>query len=126
MPEFEHGAPWFGAGPLGITFLTVRRKAGPASRTFTPMYRVAWSAPANRMIGRSDFYRVGNYFAVVGKRFKAPDVTRLWWQSLRRRVAKLAVQVPSEGPLDRGEKSIWALPGALQRIREGALRADNP
>ncbi len=126
LPEFEHGAPWFGPGPLGIVFLTVRRKAGPASRMFTPMYQRAWSAPANEVIGRSDFYWVGNYYSIVSKKYKAPPVTQLWWQSLRRRVAKIAVQVPSEGALDRGTKSIWAFPGALERIREGALRADNP
>ena len=125
-PEVEHGAPWFGPGPLGIIFLTVRRKAGPASRTFTPMFRGAWTAPANRVIGRSDFYWVGDHFGTVSKRYRAPQVTRIWWQSLRRRVAKLAVQVPSEGPLDRGTKSIWAFPGAVERIRHGALRADNP
>jgi hypothetical protein len=123
VPQFEHGAPWFGPGPLGIIRLELRRKAGPAGRVFSPMHS-RWSAPANQVIGRSDFYWVGNYYSVLGK--KAAKATELWWQSLRRRVAKVAVQVPTSGPLTRGPKSIWAFPAALEEIKRGVRRADNP
>ena len=125
-PEVEHGAPWFGPGPLGIIFLTVRRKAGPASRTFSPMYRGAWSAPANQVIGRSDFFWIGNYYSVISSKYKAAKSTQAWWQSLRRRVAKMAVQIPASGSWRGRDKDIWAFPQALGAIRAGAFRADNP
>jgi len=123
VPQFEHGSPWFGPGPLGIIRLTVRRKAGPASRTFSP-WDSSWSAPANKVIGRSDFYWVGNYYGTLGR--KAPKATELWWQSLRRRITKVAVQITSSGPPTRGRNGIWAFPAALEQIKMGALRADNP
>src|SRR5688500_1301012 len=93
-PEVERdhgGVPWVGAGPLGIIWLTIRRTAGAKSRIFRPMTARPWSAPANEVIGLSTFAWIGNHYSIIG--YKAPAETLRWWNALRRRVAKVAVQI---------------------------------
>jgi hypothetical protein len=119
------GVPWFGPGPLGIIWLTVRRRAGTTGETFRPVSLARpWSARASEVIGLSTFMWIGNYYSVIGSR--APEATVGWWNSLRRRVAKMATQIPTSGPITGRSKSVWAFPAALEQIRRGAKRADNP
>lgn len=120
----ERGVPWFGPGPTGIIWLTVRRKAGPATRTFSAMTARPWTAPANEVIGLSTFGWIGNYYSIIGH--PAAESTAKWWKSLGRRVAKVAVRVPSSGPLSGRTRDVWAFPAALAEIRQGRRRADNP
>jgi hypothetical protein len=124
VPEFERGgAPWFGPGPLGIIFLTVRRTAGPASRIFRPMTERPWSAPANDVIGLSTFNWIGNEYRDVGH--AASEETQRWWNALRRRIAKRAIQIPRDGRWTGADKDVWAFPAALEQIKAGRRRADN-
>jgi len=106
------------SAPLGIIWLRIRRFAEPANVTYSPfaMYR-PWKAPASEVIGRSDFFWIGNYYSIIGD--KADLKTDQWWKSLRNRIAKVAVQIPSTGPIDRKPKEIWAFPQALEKIRAG-------
>jgi hypothetical protein len=123
--ERDHGGvPWFGPGPVGIIWLTIRRTAGPRSRVFRPMIERPWSAPANEVIGLSTFGWIGNEYRIIGS--PAPEATEQWWRSLRRRVAKVALQIPSDGRITGKPKAVWAFPAALARIRAGVKRADNP
>jgi hypothetical protein len=101
------GVPWVNASPVGNFWLSIRRR----------------SRDNRRYIGRSDLHWIGNYYGGVG--YRAPRSTQRWWDSLRRRIAKVAKQIPASGPLNRrGE--VWAFPAALARIRKGAKRAANP
>jgi hypothetical protein len=123
--ERDHGGvPWFGPGPLGIFRLTIRRTAGPKSRIFRPMMARPWSAPANEVIGLSTFAWIGNHYSIIG--YKAPRATERYWNALRRRIAKVAVQIARDGPLHRKPTDVWAYPAALARIKSGVRRADNP
>jgi hypothetical protein len=127
IPEFERdhgGVPWFGPGPLGIFRLTIRRTAGTKRDIFSPMTARPWTAPANEVIGLSTFGWIGNHYSIIG--YKAPKATELYWNTLRRRIAKAAVKIPSDGPLGGKYKSIWAFPAALAEIKRGRKRADNP
>jgi hypothetical protein len=112
VPRFEResgGVPWFGPGPLGIIRLMVRRTAGPGARDY---------------IGLSEFAWIGRYYSTLG--YKPAKSTEQWWSDLRRRVAKIAVHIPTEGPLTGKYKAVWAFPAALAAIKRGQKRADNP
>jgi len=121
----EPGVPWISAAPLGNIWLRIHRSAGSASQTFRPTSMARpWTAPASEVIGRSEFHWIGNYYSIVGDR--APRVTEQWWKSLRKRIAKVATQIPAAGPIARKPKEVWAFPQALEQIRAGRRRADNP
>ena len=120
----ERGVPWLGPGPTGVVWLSIRRKAGTARESFSPMTGRSWSAPANEVIGLSSFNWIGNYYAVIGSRPAAS--TERWWKALRRAVAKLADPIPTSGPITGRPKDVWAFPAALAQIRQGRRRADNP
>jgi hypothetical protein len=107
VKPFARGVPWVNASPVGNVWLTIRRRSG-ADR---------------RHIGRSDLHWIGNYYGSIG--YRAPQSTKDWWDSLRRRIAKLAKQIPASGSL-KGKGEVWAFPAALARIRKGAGRAANP
>jgi hypothetical protein len=125
VKPFVKGVPWFGPGPLGIIWLTIRRTAGTAGQTFRPSSMARpWTARASEVIGRSDLNWIGNYYSIVG--YRAPEATGRWWKSLRTRVAKVAIQIPSSGPITGSPKAVWAFPEALRWIRSGVKRADNP
>jgi hypothetical protein len=125
VKPFVKGVPWFSAAPVGIITLRIRRSAGKANQTFRPSSLARpWTARASEVIGRSEFYWIGNYYSIIGDR--APKVTEVWWKSLRKRIAKAANQIPASGPITRKPKEVWAFPQALQQIRGGARRADNP
>ena len=104
---FEKAVPWISASPLGNIRLSIRRRSAD-----------------RRTIGRSDFHWVGNYYSIIG--YRASAQTKRWWNWLRRRIAKLATQIPASGPITRKPGEIWAFPAALERIRKGAKRAVNP
>ena len=80
VKPFEKGVPWFGPGPLGIVYLTVRRKAGPPGRTFSPMTQRPWRAPADEVIGLSEISWIGNHYSILGR--PAHESTVRWWKSL--------------------------------------------
>jgi hypothetical protein len=121
----EPGVPWISAAPLGNIWLTIRRSAGTANQTFRPTSMARpWTARASEVIGRSEFHWIGNYYSVIGER--APRVTEEWWKSLRKRIAKVATQIPTTGPITRKPKEVWAFPQALEKIHGGMRRADNP
>jgi hypothetical protein len=116
--------PWISTAPLGVIWLRVRRKAGRGTSTYSPYTDPSWSAPANEVIGMSTFNWIGSYYSIIGQ--KPAKSTQLWWQSLRRRVAKIAQQIPSTGRLTGKDKEVWAFPAALEQIKRGARRADQP
>ena len=124
VKPFEPGVPWFGPAPTGIIYLTLRRKAGPRERTYSPMTTRPWTAPADQVIGVSEFSWIGNYYSIIGN--AAPESTVRWWKSLRQRAAKTAVRVPNAGPLSGKVKDVWAFPAALAEIKKGRKRADGP
>ena len=107
--SFQKGEPWFGPAPLGIIWLRIHRYAGPANVTFSPISMSRpWKAPASEVIGRSDFFWIGNYYSIIGE--KVHPATEQWWKSIRKRIAKVAVQIPATGPINRTLKEIWAFP----------------
>jgi hypothetical protein len=110
VPQFEarDNAPWFGPGPVGIIWLTIRRSAS--------------SDP--RAIGRSDFNWIGNEYRTIG--YPAPEATERWWRSLRRRIAKVATPVSSSGAITIKPLDVFAFPSALSALRAGRNRAANP
>ena len=124
VKPFHAGVPWISTGPLGVIWLRIRRTVGPRSQVYSPYTDRSWSAPANEVIGMSTFNWIGNYYSVIGQ--KAAKPTELWWQSLRRRVAKTAEHIPSTGRLTGKSKSVYAFPAALERIKAGTRRADQP
>jgi hypothetical protein len=126
VKPFAAGEPWFGPAPLGIIRLSIRTKAGPANQIYRPTTLARpWSAPASQVIGRSDFHWIGRYYSIIGD--VPAKSTEQWWNALRRRIAKTAKPISSSGPLTQKEPGrIWAFPHALQQIRKGAKRADNP
>ena len=121
----ENGVPWISAAPLGIIRLTIRRTAGGADETFTATSLARpWRARASDVIGLSGFGWVGNYYSIIGDR--APAATSKWWKSLRRRIEKMAIGIPTSGPLRAKPREAWAFPAAMGEIRRGKRRADNP
>ena len=120
----QPGVPWISTGALGVIWLRVRRKAGPATSTFSPYTDPSWRAPANEVIGMSTFNWIGSYYSIIGER--PAKSTQLWWQSLRRRIAKVAEQIPSTGRRSDTRKSVWAFPAALEQIKRGVRRVDQP
>jgi hypothetical protein len=100
--------PYFGAGHPGVIWpkARIRGSDGPDA------------------IGMSSFEWIGNRYRSIRK--GAPDVTEKWWQRLRRQVKKRAVCIPREGPIDGPKAEILALPSALRRIQDGAIRDVNP
>jgi hypothetical protein len=76
------------------------------------------------MIGRSDFFWIGNYFRDLrGPRGRA---TQKWWNTLRRNIARKSKRVPSSGSLTSKPADIHAFPHALKKIQAGTQRAENP
>lgn len=99
--------PFFGAGHPGIIWLNAET-----------------AGPDGEEIGMSGFEWIGNRYRP--EECGAHSATERWWGRLRKRIRSAAVQVPRLGPLDGPDPDIWALPGALSRLRLGATRAINP
>ena len=74
------------------------------------------------VIGLSTFSWIGNHYSIIG--YRADPSTERWWQSLRRRIAKMAVKIPSSGRLTSNPKDVWAFPAALEQIRRGRKRGN--
>ena len=100
--------PYFGPGHPGIYWLD----AQTSSR---------WDSEA---IGLSAFEWIGNHYKPTGR--EAPPVTKQWWERLRRWVKKQAVRIPRVGQWNGPDAEIWAFPGALEEIRSGKRRDENP
>ncbi len=114
-------APWIGPGPLGIINLRIRRRAGRRGQFYgVTNARPRWVAPAHEVIGLTQCSWIGDYYE------KAPKTTHKWWESLRRRVAKVAQRIPTTGRWTGYPKEVWAFPAALALIQQGVKRADNP
>ncbi len=75
-------------------------------------------------LGLSAFGWIGNRYGAIGN--PAPPKTKKWWERLKRWVKKQAVQIPREGPIDGSKAEIWAMPGALEEIKGGRARDNNP
>jgi hypothetical protein len=99
--------PFFGGGHPGIIWLDAET-----------------TGPEGEEIGMSSFEWIGNRYRPEG--LAAHPATERWWKRLKERIRSNAVQVPRLGPLDGPDPEIWALPGALSRLRSGAIRAINP
>ena len=100
--------PYFGAGDPGIYWLNAQTAS-------------TWTAES---IGLSSFEWIGNHYKIIGK--EAPLATRQWWERLRRWVKKQAVRIPRAGNWDGPDAEIWAFPGALEEIKAGKHRDENP
>lgn len=98
--------PYFGAGHPGIVWLNSRP--------------TGWEAE----IGLSSLEWSGNRYRTIGSPAH-PDTER-WWRRFGRSIRKHAVRIPRSGPPDGPEPEIWALPQAIDLIRSGASRDDNP
>jgi hypothetical protein len=99
--------PFFGGGHPGIIWLNAET-----------------AGPNGEEIGMSGFEWIGNRYRPEGLSARPP--AEQWWRRLEERIRSNAVQVTRLGPLDGPDPEIWALPGALSRLRSGAIRAINP
>ena len=68
----------------------------------------------------------GLHYQVILQGEGAKPTTEKWWKRLRRQITKRAVRIPREGPTDGPDAEIWALPSALESIRNGTFREMNP
>jgi hypothetical protein len=100
--------PYFGAGHPGVYWLNIKTTSNRDANT----------------IGLSSFEWIGNRYRIIGN--PAPTVTKKWWERLGRWVKKQAIQIPRKGYLNENEPEIWAMPGALEEIKSGRERDDNP
>lgn len=76
-------------------------------------------------IGISSFGWVGNRYSVIGS--PAPLVTKAYWEKLRRWISKNSKKkISREGPLDAGEKEIYAFQNAYEKFLGGTKREQNP
>jgi hypothetical protein len=107
-PGANPATPYFGAGHPGVYWLNAKTE----------------SSREEGALGLSSFEWIGNRYAAIGS--PAPPITKKWWERLRRWVKKIAVQIPREGHVDGEGKEIWALPGALNEIKQGRIRDVNP
>jgi hypothetical protein len=100
--------PYFGPGHPSVVWLNVltRPLRGPDG------------------IGLSSFEWIGNHYSVIG--FPASATTEKWWKRLRSFAKKNGERIPRAGPVDGPNPEIWAFPRALELIKAGAHRADNP
>jgi len=110
--EIRSGAnahqPYFGAGHTGVVWWNVKIESK--------------QLPG---LGLSSFEWIGNHYKIIGQ--PAKPETEAWWKRLRNAVRRLkAVRVPRSGPVDGPRPEIWALPSALQKIRDGVARDLNP
>ena len=96
--------PYFGSGHTGIFWLNLNEK--------------------KETLSLDSFEWIGNHYSILGD--KAPEVTMKWWQRLRRFVKKNATQIPRTGNIENDDKEIWVFPGALEEIKSGKKRDDNP
>ncbi len=97
--------PYFGAGHPAIFWLNVRLKE-------------------NGIVGMSSFEWIGNHYSQIDR--PAPEVSKKWWERLRRWVKKQSFIIPRDGPLDGTGKEIWAFSSALLEFESGVQRATNP
>ena len=100
--------PYFGGGHPGVVWLNMRPAGTDGSGS----------------IGMSSFEWIGNRYKILGE--GAKPTTEKWWKRLRRQIARRAVRIPREGPTGGPHAEIWALPSALESIRDGTLRELNP
>lgn len=102
------GMPFFGAGHPGVIWWNVRTQS---HRTHG--------------IGLSSFEWIGNRYRLLGR--SAHPTTEAWWKKLRKLVKnQKAIRIPRSGSLDGPNAEIWSLPSALDKIRKGMPRDDNP
>lgn len=97
--------PYFGAGHPAVFWLNVR--CGDAAE-----------------IGLSSFGWIGSHYSMLNG--PVPDGANKWWGRLKRWVNKNATRIPRQGPVDGGNKEIYAFEGALVSIANGAARKMNP
>ena len=70
------------------------------------------------------FEWIGNHYSALGRR--APEVTKEWWESLRKMVKRRARRIPRSETMAGSDTAVYAMPGALQAITNGAWRDRNP
>jgi hypothetical protein len=100
--------PYFGAGHPGIIWLNARAK----------------SKRTPDAIGMSSFEWIGNHYRCIGN--AATPETERFWKRLGKAIKKGAKRLPRGAPWDGPHPEIWALPDALEDIRAGTPRDDNP
>jgi hypothetical protein len=100
VPGVERRVPYFGAGHYGIVRLDLR--------VFPDR------------LGMTSFDWIASRYD------KAPDATVRWWRRFGRGFTKVATRVPRSGPLDGRFPEVWALPKAVQAIKDGIKRETNP
>jgi hypothetical protein len=96
--------PYFGAGHPAVVWLEVRTRGRERAGA----------------LGMSSFQWIGNRYG------PAPPAAKKWWQALGRHVRKCGKRVPRRGRLTGRDPEVWAMPSALERLRAGAARDDNP
>jgi hypothetical protein len=97
--------PYFGPGHPGIVWLNARVESHP------------------NCVALSSFEWIGNWYSIIGS--PAPKVTEKWWQSLRRRIRKVATHVPRGGPGASTPPEIYALPDAQHKFEVGWFGGNN-
>lgn len=100
--------PYFGPGHPGVYWLDLRTRSqrNPGA------------------LGLSGISWIGDYYKALGN--PAPEVTKKWWQRLRRWVKKQAIRIPRKGPCDGPNPEIWTFPSAFREIQNGRKRDVNP
>lgn len=99
--------PYFGAGHVGIVWWNIHTLGKGAG------------------IGMSSFEWIGSRYRLIG--FPADPSTERWWKQLRQVVKRTgALRIPRSGPLEGPGAEIWAMPGALAKIKLGVQRDENP
>lgn len=80
---------------------------------------------SDNSIGVSGFGWIGNRHGSIGQ--PAAKSTMNWWRRLNSWVSKKSVsKIPSSGPLDGKETTVWTFPSAYGKIRNGMKRDLNP
>ena len=74
-------------------------------------------------IGLSSFEWIGNHYKIIGR--PAPEVTKKWWEALRKSIAKMTVKLP-RGDDVKLKNEVFTFPSALKEIENGREKDDNP
>ncbi|MEJ2155276.1 MAG: hypothetical protein P8X96_08055 [Desulfobacteraceae bacterium] len=104
----DSSTPYFGAGHPGVYWLNARTE----------------STYKSGFLGLSSFEWIGNWYKGIG--IVAHPATKKWWDRLRRWVKKQAVRIPRDGEWNGNNPEIYAFPSALDKIKRGEKRDNNP
>ena len=96
--------PYFGAGWPGIIHLNIRTNN-------------------EREIEMSSLEWIGNHYSIIG--ISASEVTKKFWNRLRRQIKKRAIQIP-RSEQERFKPEIFTFKSALSEIKKGKERNLNP